>query len=208
MQVRVNNQDYQTSAGPDQTLGELAQEVAQADPAVPHLVVNIHCDGQPLPDDQMDQMLAKPIRDFQQLELVTQPLGPLVAGTLAETRDRFAQADAARTQIAELLNQGRWEPAFEQLQGLFNAWRDVQKAVVMAAQALNVSLNDLTTEDRPIDEVFETFKKLLAELKEAMLARDLVLVADLLQYEFEQPFQDWRMLLDQLHERAEALAHA
>jgi len=205
MEIYVDDKAYQPAGGRQQTLGQLAQEVAQADPTSPRLVVNIHCDGQPLPEDRLEEMLAQPIERFDKLELVTQPLGPLVAGTLAETRERFAEADASRTQIAELLNQGRWEPAFQQLQHLFSTWRDVQKAVLMAAQALNVALDDLNAEGRPVAEVFDKFKKLLADLKEAMIARDLVLVADILQYEFEDSVRSWQSLLDQLHARAEAV---
>ncbi len=205
MKIFVDDQPYEPAGGRDQTLGQLAQEVGVADAAHPRLVVNIHCDGQPLPEEDMEQMLARPIAQYETLELITQPLGPLVAGTLAEASARLAEADQARGQIAELLTQGNWEPAFQQLQSLFGAWRQVQEAVLLSSQALNAPLDELRVEDRSVIEVFDLFKKLLGELKEAMVARDLVLVADILQYEFEQPFACWRSLLEQLGKRAESV---
>jgi len=201
MKVFVDDRPYTPAGGREQTLGQLAQEVGESDAAHPRLVVNIHCDGQPLPEEGMEEMLARPIEQFDTLELITQPLGSLVAGTLAEASARLAEADAARGQIAGLLTEGKWEPAFQQLQTLFAAWRQVQEAVLLSSQALNVPLDELRVEDRSVAEVFDLFKKMLGELKDAMVARDLVLVADILQYEFETPFACWRSLVEQLQQR-------
>ena len=202
MQVFVDEQAYQPQGGPDQTLGQLAAEVGLAVPGKPRMLVSLCCDGQPVSQDNLGAILDRPASDFQKLELHTQPLVAMVRNILAETIDLFDQADQARHKAADLLAEGQTEAAMHQLQTFFGTWRHVQDAMIVCVQALGSDLDSLDINGKPLCEVFEPLRKLLADLKDAMLRQDYVVVGDILRYEFDQPLKGWRALLNQLHETA------
>jgi len=202
MQVFVDQQAYQPQGGPDQTLGQLAAEVGLATPGKPRMVVSLCCDGQPISQDDLGPIMDRPARDFERLELHTQPLVAMVRNIMAETIDLFDQADQARHKAADLLVEGHTQDAMHQLQTFFGVWRHVQDAMIVCVQALGSDLDSLEIDGRPLPQVFEPLRKLLADLKDAMLRQDYVVVGDVLRYEFDEPLKGWRALLNHLHEAA------
>ena len=198
MQVFVDELTYQPQGGPDQTIGQLAAEVGLAVPGKPRMVVSLCCDGQPVAQDDLGGTLDRPARDFQKLELQTQPLAAMVRNILAETIDLFDQADQARQKAADLLAEGQTEAAMHQLQSFFGIWRHVQDAMIVCVQAMGSDLDSLDIDGKPLPEVFEPLRKLLADLKDAMVRQDYVVVGDILRYEFDGPLKGWRALLNHL----------
>jgi hypothetical protein len=202
MQVFVDEQAYQPQGGTDQTLGQLAAEVGLADPGKPRMVVSLCCDGQPISQDDLGAILDRPARDFERLELHTQPLVAMVRNIMAETIELFDQADQARQKAVDLLAEGQTEAAMHQLQTFFGIWRHVQDAMIVCVQALGSDLDSLDIDGKPLPQVFEPLRNLLNDLKDAMLRQDYVVVSDILGYEFEEPLKGWRALLNHLHDAA------
>ena len=168
------------------------------------MVVSVRCDGEPVTQERLDQILTQPLSDYAKLELQTQPLRALVTATLTQAIALFEEAGDARIRAADLLAESKTENAMQHLQKFFNIWRQVQQSTLVCAQALGVDLDTLQVNGLGLVEIFEPLKTRLNELKESMANHDFVLVGDLLRYEFEEPFENWNALLNQLRDQAEA----
>ena len=168
------------------------------------MVVSVRCDGEPVSQENLDQILAQPLSDFAKLELQTQSLRALVTATLAQAIALFEEAGQARIRTADLLAESKAETAMQHLQKFFDVWKQVQQSTLVCAQALGVNLDVLRVNGHGLVEIFEPLKTKLNELKEAIANHDFVVVGDILRYEFEEPFENWRALLNELHELAEA----
>ena len=207
MDILVDERAYQPTGGSEQTVGELADEVVRASQDTqdaPRIVVGVFCDGEPVSQDHLDQVLMKPLRDFEKLELQTQSLRALVTATLTQAIALFEEAGEIRIRAADLLAESKTETAMQHLQRFFNIWKQVQQSTLVCAQALGVDLDATQVNGRGLVEIFEPIRERLTGLKDAMADHDFVLVGDILRYEFAEPFNDWSTLLNELHEQAEA----
>jgi len=205
--ILVDEQTYEPTGGPAMTVGELADEVvrsSQDSPDAPRIVVGVFCDEEPVPQDNLDHVLTQPVSDFEKLELQTQSLRSLVKATLTQAITLFEEAAQLRIRVADLLAESNAESAMEYLQRFFNIWKQVQQSTLVCAQALGVDLETMQVNGRGLVKIFEPIRDLLNELKDAMVNHDFVLVGDILRYEFEEPFDDWRALLGALREQAES----
>jgi len=201
--IFVDEQPYQPAGGSDRTVGELANEVAGASQAAPRMVVSVRCDGEPVSQENLDQILTQPLSDFAKLELHTQPRYTLIEATLTQAIALFEEAGLARIRTADLLAEGKAETAMHHLQKFFDIWKQVQQCTLVCAQALDVDLDALQVDGQGLVEIFEPLKTRLNELKEAMVNHDFVVLGDILRYEFEESFESWSALLNQLREQAE-----
>lgn len=205
MNILVDDQPYTLTGAADQTVGELANEVCQNSTRPSCMVVSLTLDGQRIEQAQLGDVLKSPINSFGTLEIQTQSTSALVKATLSQTLTLFDEAAGARTRAADLLNEGEPEPAMHHLQKVFDFWRQIQQTMLVCAEAIGAGLEDLRANDKTLSNIFDDLKRILNDLKEAMLNRDYVLVSDILRYECDGPFDDWKLILQSLEERAEAV---
>lgn len=206
MDILVDEQAYQPTGGIEQTVGELADEVIHASQVSeddPRMVVGVFCDGEPVSQENLDDILSRPLSDFAKLELQTQSLRTLVTATLTQAIALFEEAGEARIRAADLLAESKTEAAMQHLQRFFDIWKQVQQSTLVCAQALGVDLDAIKINGHGLIEIFEPLKTLLNGLKDGMANHDFVVVGDILRYEFEEPFDNWNTLLNHLRERAE-----
>lgn len=203
MEILVDDQPYQATGDSDQTVAELADEVSQASGPTPsRMVVGLRCDGQPVDDTQLEEILHAPARRFTRLEFETQSTTGLVRVTLDQTIGMFESSGPALQRAADLLDEGKQEEAMQAMQGFCELWRQGQQAVLLAAQALEVDLDHLMIDGRDTAAILEPIKTQLNALKDAMETGDLVLVGDVLRYELEEPLAGWIALMQRLRDAA------
>lgn len=203
MQILVDDHSYQPAGGADQTVQELALEVVAAAAGSPRMVVALRCDGSDIDEQRLTEVLAANVGSFDSVEIITQPVAALVKATLDQAIAVFDDASRSRGAIADALAEGRVNDAMESLQTLLNTWRQVQEALVGAAEGLELTLDDLSVEDHPLTELVAMIRTHLTELKDAMTDGDFVLLGDVVRYELEEPFRLWGQLLRQLRGLAE-----
>ena len=204
MEILVDDERYARLGPPDQTIGELANEVTQASKAAgQRIVVSICCDGEPVASEQLEATLEAPSGRFQRVELQTQSVAALVRATLDQAILLTEDSDATRQQAADLLAEGRHDQAMQELQKFCDVWKQVQRTLLVSAQALGLSLDTIRADDLGLAEVLDLVKTQLAGLKDAMEKGDLVLVGDILRYEFDEPLAHWVAILKQLRENAQ-----
>ncbi len=204
MEILVDDRPYSSECGNDQTVAELASEVCQNQPAgQERLVVRLCCDGQAVSDDELESILKKQTQEFERLELHTQPIGSLIKATLGQTIGLFEQAGATRHEAADLLSQGEQKAAMEKLRTFFDGWKQVQDSMLLSAQAMRVDLETMEVEGLKLIDILGIVKNQLNELKNGMENGDMVVVADILRYEFDEAFGHWDAFLRKLQEKAE-----
>jgi hypothetical protein len=194
--ILIDDQPYNRPCAADKTVRELAHEVcADPDSRACRLVVAVYRDGQPVVADQLGAILDSPIASFDDLALQTQPVAALVRSTLDQALGMLAEASAARTAAADLLDRGRQPEAMQQIQKLLEIWRQLQQSLSFSAEALGINLDSLEADGCRFPDLVNTMKATLQDLREAMRNQDSVLIADLLRYEMEDVFNRWATLL-------------
>lgn len=202
MQIIVDDQPFQHVGPSDITLADLAQEVCRDDGPDQRMVVSLHCDGRPVAQDTLDAALSTPISRFQSIEFQTQSIPDLVCGTLEQTIELLEEATDIRHRCADTLSEGRYEDAMEHLRRFCGMWKQIQDAIVICAQTLNVDLDAIESGGDAFTAIVERIRTLLNDLKEAMEAQDSVLIGDILRYEFDEATEQWMSILHDLRDRA------
>lgn len=202
MEIFVNDQAYQP-AGAVGTIHEVTQGLCQGSSGQ-QFVVSLRCDGCDVAPEQLETVLQRSICEFEKIELQTQSGAALICQTLSGTLQLFSGIQELCGRCADLLAAGQQVPAMQSLQQFFDVWRQVQEAVLVCAQALDVRLDDLQVAGQTVADIANSVRAQFSELKSAMEVGDFVLVGDILRYELTEPLESWRQLLETLARQAEA----
>ena len=204
MKILVDDELYEPAGLPDQTVAELANEICAASAASgQRMVVGLRCDGDPVAGNRLESVLQAPASEFGQLELQTQSVPALVRATLDQALEVFRDSAATRERAADLLATGQYEEAMAELRKFCEVWQQVQQTLRVSAQALQIDLDTLRVDDLGVTDTLDLVKTQLSELKDAMEQGDLVVVGDILRYEFDEPLARWLALLEHLREQTE-----
>lgn len=201
MDILVDDRPYESTPAPEQTVGQLANELCgNATGPARRLVTELKCDGESLSGDVLNAALNRPINSFSRLEFQTQPVGNMVRATMDQAISLFENATAHREQAADLLSEGQHQEAMKALQQYLQVWQQVQQTVVVSLQAMETDFESLTANGQSAGEVLELIRTQLEELKDSMQQGDFVLVADVLRYELAEPFDLWLQLMKQIRD--------
>jgi hypothetical protein len=200
MHILIDDEPYLTEVPRGQTVQQLAQSACRGDDPdqADRIVVSLRCDGEPVPDHQLDEVLQTTVSAFEKLELQTRPLRALLHATLGQASELLEQTAGWAEEAANLLSDGKTSCAMEKLQQVLSSWQEVQDATQLAARALGTQVEELTVSGQRVQETLEPLKLKLRDLRTALQNGDLVLVGDLLRYELEEWFDCWRGVLMQL----------
>ena len=190
-------------ASPVQTVREFAQSLsAGASASERRMVVAIYRNGEQMQEGpDLNILLNMPAESVEQLELMTQPVGPLVCTALDEALALLDEAQAAREEAADRLDSGDQPAAMSGIQRMVLNWQAIQKSLSLSAEALEIELDSLNIDDRSFVDFVQEMKHRLTELKNAMDLRDHVMVTDLLRYELSETLDTWRPIIQTLRNR-------
>ncbi|HPD31903.1 MAG TPA: hypothetical protein PLL20_18065 [Phycisphaerae bacterium] len=196
MHVLVDDRPY-TMAGPaNQSLAELANEACAANRQdEPRYVVSIRCDGQPLSQEDLAEALESPAERYERVEIQTQPVAALVRSALDQAALVLEDSTIAREKAADLLAAGQHEAAMQELQKFLEAWKQIHQTLMVVSQVLGIDLDSVADDRARLSTVLEVVKSRFAEMKDAMVQNDFVVVGDLLRYELSEPVEQLAGLL-------------
>lgn len=202
MQLIVDEQAYTGPLSASQTIQELADDVCGKGQNG-RLVIGLACNGQAVTADQLETVLGSQINAFQCVEIQTVSVREQIRTTLAQAADTLNQAHAVRETAADLLDQGRHEPAMAELRQILEILKQVQQTALLTSQLLEIDLETLNPGGRNFLEVLSLVKNQLGQLKGGMEAHDFVSVSDILRYEFAEPLDAWASILGTLQDLAD-----
>lgn len=206
MLITLDGHPLDSAPAGGQTLGELVEQVRRQ-----HLdrriIAAITIDGHPLVGAELDARLAQPVGPVQQLDLESTEVAPLCGAALRQAADTLADAGDQLGDIAAQLQGGHVPQAMTAIATVLGAWREAQQALSQSSLLLG---RDLLAELRggggstvEGDDHVDALRDKLEGLRDAFEARDMVLLADLVQFELPALTGPWCNLLTQIADRIE-----
>ena len=99
-------------------------------------------------------------------------------------------------QVAALLEKGDQNAAFDGLARIFTTWQNVQSAYSNLAKLNNLTLATLPVRRLHAETLMNEFSAHLTEMQKALQNHDLVMLADILQYEMDGAVANWMSILE------------
>jgi len=194
MTLLLDELEVKPGTGEAETLGNAMTWVQARLRNTDKVVVKVEVAGQLLDGPSLDANHALPLAGravaFSTASRVK--LTHSMLGKLAALVDFLGQQ---HPHIAGLLEKGETAKAMELLGGALAAWGQIHEGFRSLTQLLQISLDDLMVGERPAAELITDFKLQLEEIGAAIQKRDLVLLADILQYEMDRAVENWKGLL-------------
>jgi hypothetical protein len=99
-------------------------------------------------------------------------------------------------QVAALLEKGDQAAAFQGLARIFSTWQNIQSGFGNVAKLNTLTLATLPVRRLHAEALMNEFSGHLTEMQKALQNRDLVMLADILQYEMDGAVANWMSLLE------------
>ncbi|MFC1783693.1 hypothetical protein ACFL02_08935 [Planctomycetota bacterium] len=215
MKLLLNGQELVEIEPAPTTLGAALVTVQEQHITDDQVISTVYVDGEPLTAERLAEWRDRPVDDFEEAYIESLKRNMLAAQGLRIVAQGLGESRAERDQIVEHLGQGRSTEAMKMLNGYLQVWGTAQQSLASAGRLMEIELDTIEvnapsseTDDeqtRPLLELFHRLTKQLKELKSALEAQDLVLLGDILEYEFSPLTDNWEKILIQLAEKFEKL---
>jgi hypothetical protein len=176
------------------TVGDCLAWAAKKLPAG-RIITHIELDGQVLEGPGLAKARGTPLA-ARNLALTTHSQKDLALTTIGKLAALIEWLAPQHKTAAGHLEKGNPTLALEQLQQIFSAWQQIQGAYAGLAKLLNVTLKDIPVQHLTGEHVMNEFCAQLGEMQTALQNNDLVLLADILQYEMDGAVANWMSLLE------------
>lgn len=167
------------------------------------LVTSIECDGEVVAAEAMEKLLATLVEDIGRLDVRMGTPKSLVLDAMRESATCLTQTEEVCREIAKLLTAGKMSEAIESLSRTLQVWQQIHDAVCKSIVMLGVDAESIVVNGASIARWMEKPKEVLTCVKEALEAKDFVLLADTLQYELGELTESWQDLVSRIAEIAE-----
>jgi hypothetical protein len=199
MSVIVDQKPLATDKLGLQTVGQLLSHLRQGDRFVVHLLI----DGQQ-PDLNQIQLVRRSSLQGRTVFIETANAREMALQVLDEVRANLQQADRAKSDAVDLLQQDHISEAMEKLGQCLTIWQTAQESVLKTSQLLHIDIDQLGMGGQSIPAFLNEFTSQLRQIKEALTNRDDVLLSDMLRYETQQTTKRWQAVIAALRESANA----
>ena len=204
MLVYLDEQPFETTLDPENTIRELIDEIRTSLSRTDRLVMGIRGDGLDITGDGYAETLGKPVASFERYDFVTRDPRGVVREALPECHDLLSAAGAKRAEAIDLLTKGDSREGIAALGECCHAWQQVHEAICNAIELLKLDPGAVKLEGGALTTVLAGTRDQLAQIREALQAGDFVLVSDVLQYEFDPVVHRWEAAIHAILETLES----
>lgn len=205
MQVFVDDKRIDEEGIEGNTLGDALRHVQSHLPAAKKIVAGVLCDGETIAADDMVATLEKPLSQFERVDVITSTKEDLVIEVMTHASSSLEESETASQRVAKLLTEGKSAAARESLAECLRTWQQIHDAVAKSLSILQLDPETITIHEEPLIEALGKPREVLLQVKDALVAGDEVLLADILQYEFTDVVQTWHAILARIRQQAEDL---
>jgi len=182
---------------------EQALQTVQSDLTPPDkLIVAFKCDGKEVLGETMAETLSTPVASLRRLEVFTSTKEALVIEAMNQATASLDDAEAECHRIAGLLTEGRTTDGIGALGQCLTVWQQIHDAVSKSVCMLEVDLDAALAEGDRLADLIAKPRDVLVQIKQALQAKDHVLLADILEYEFQDVTQQWHAVVDVVRQHA------
>ncbi|MBK9127964.1 MAG: hypothetical protein IPM13_09205 [Phycisphaerales bacterium] len=203
MIVTLDAQRLSNPPPPGCTLQSLIEHVRESH-ARDRLVVSVALNGQTLSDEELVAGLDRELEPEAQVDFETGTPREVVADTSRALAEAFESSGDILSEAAEALSRGDVPGAMKPIGEYIALWQTTQGAVQQCAELLRLDISQWDVGGRPLlDSLSEAVGKLTL-VREALEAKDLVTLGDVVRYELPSLSSAWHDLLGSLAERVES----
>lgn len=197
MLVTLDGQRLDADMGEAVLLQDLIERV-RAEHCPRGLIVGVRMNGEALKDAELADALARPVAPTAQVDLESGNPRTLASGALHEAAGALHECAGELVEIAEALQSGRAAEALRRLGSALRTWQLCQGVLSECRALLGEELVARVVNGQTIDGHLGELVTRLREVRDAFDAKDLVLLADLVRYEFPALCETWRDVLNEL----------
>ncbi|RJP35221.1 MAG: hypothetical protein C4547_09705 [Phycisphaerales bacterium] len=202
MDVFVDDHRVDFSPGDRETLESAVRRLQRESCPRDHVVVGVRCDGLHLTGDELSRAMDRPVGDFHSLEVATSTPSALVRGAAGEASQMLREVDEQRRRCAGLLSQGKTAEGIAALTACLGVWQQVHDAATKSIHMLDIDPASVRVGGQPLEKSLALPMDRLQTVRDALQSQDFVLLADVLEYEFDEVVAQWQALLAQIQQLA------
>lgn len=192
MPIYLDNQPLEADV---KTVGQAIAAARQSPAAVDRLIVEVRLDGELLLNETLEASHDQALGD-RELQLLTAEPRELARQTLLEVRDALIATSDDQQQAAELLQADRNLEALQHVRQALGVWQQTQQSVLHSAQLLGIQLDNLIVQDQPVGTLVTALTDHLMRVRQQLLAKDWLGLADTLSYEMNDAVTTWTAVID------------
>ncbi len=203
MELYVNNALVDGSPLQDETIEQTLHKIQAGLDDRGHVVVGFQRDGRQIPSDEVEQAMREPVASCDRLDVFTAPPSELVVDAMSQASKTLHEVTANMAEVANLLAQGQAEEGIRLLGKCVGVWQQIHDALAKSIQMIGLEEKQVEIDDVPLGELMNKPRELLSQIIEALQSQDHVLLADILQYEFEEVTNIWQRIIAHIGRLAE-----
>lgn len=208
MKLLVNDKQIEGAFNGPVTLAGALGTIQDSHVGPNEVIAHITIDGLPLTAERLSIWKDRPTDDFDEMLVATKSRGSFAAEALRMIAQRLRDESAPqRAQISEHLGQGRCQEAMESMFGYLQVWIAIQQNLAAATRLMDLETEALEIFSQPgspsprvqsVAQYIDYLTEQLTRVKSAIEAGDLVLLGDIMEYEFPELTDTWSNILLQL----------
>ena len=210
MKLLLNDREVTDAVPENASLGVALMAVQERHIAEDEVISTIMVDDEPLTADLLAEWKNRPVEEFGSVQIEAPKRNLLASQGLRLLSQGLSESNEQRQEIVDHICQARHAQAMDLLTGYLSLWDSIQQSLGSAARLIEVDLDSLEIFEssgndkvkRVADRIHQLSEQ-LKQLQDALEAQDLVLLGDILEYEFGPLTEDWQQMLEQLADRFE-----
>jgi hypothetical protein len=208
MNITVNGvpRDISTSAGispgKNQTLGQIYAELVQSLVYSGEIVTSVEVNGERLEGGRIWNLSSLPITQVEVLDVMTKEITDMVHEIMTSADVHLKHLVTLSEKTATLYRVGDELLAHEQFGQCVSSLQWFLKSLDVLRGFLQLDFENLTIGNMPVENALQELVPLMDELLQAQADGDVILLADLLEYELASKVKQWRTNLPDLTQKA------
>lgn len=160
------------------------------------LLIGVTADGEPVSDSQLaDPPMTDPFAS--ELRFTSADPVSLVRVTLLEAADHLESSKEMQAAVAQQIQLGELSRAMPELSKVLDTWQQVEQCITLSRQVNGIELGHVNGEDT-FEQLATHLTTRLGEIRDAINARDLSTLADILAYDMGEQADAWTGVLRDL----------
>jgi hypothetical protein len=198
MNILLDNTPFDSTLSPAATIEELLDSIKPRLLPEDRMIVSLTIDDQVVPEEQIDEVLTRPLSSCKQLDVATASRRGVATQALAAAAEILTATKNKQERVVTLLAEDGVPAALLLLGECIAEWGQAHRCVVQVVRLMEIDLTSLGDEQFDPIEVLQGVAHNLSEIRSCLGHRDYVLLNDVLQYEMLPTFDRWERLLDLL----------
>ncbi|MBL7644935.1 MAG: hypothetical protein JNK74_01980 [Candidatus Hydrogenedentes bacterium] len=147
-------------------------------------VLSVRVDGAEIsPDNMAERLKGKALADVGRLEIGSELTSSLVEACLSGLQEFLPELPQVCRNLAEVFQGEKPEEGFDPFVELAEIWGHIKSRESLVANALELELGGLEVDGKTVQSIHAELNQFLEEAEQALKDGDIILLADLLEYE-------------------------